>query len=1610
MIRRSRISVRPNVRPGNRSTTTSQDTSQKNQDFSSLSSVSLELTETAPEQPLFTEAGKSYTEKPETAASCQIDVSQSRKQFSGPQWKEEPSSVSLSEPHYSASFTEITHDKTTSPQSPSNRCTLSSHKHSTSVKSSLPRITINTDETTPSTAFVQAKANYKAPQKPKVRQSSTADPKQCRLRHREDIHIQQQPDIMSLNKENKEILESNTEEERALKVSSLQPDSFLGIDGSKVSEVEPTVSSEQDITLTSEKDNYKWTNKDSSAMRPQGLNDPADRIRLGKAQKLRELLKLEIYKERSQKTLTEKTKRIQYETLKDHSKMTMRELIYYLPKTNPMKSYQEKDQHSNETTLSSPDPSEVSEEIPSQLEQQIQSQHHVEEQEQTHEEDLSESEPNEPLLVPQVKVAEDGSLIIDEESLTVEVLRNKGPNLSEDRDPIFERGSTTTYSSFRKGSYTKPWSSQETDMFFLAISMVGTDFSMIGSMFPHRARSEIKNKFKKEERANAWRIDKAFREKRRLDLDFFTELLEKILADEERRKTNKVKPSMGARVQQRKDKKKNRVRKPLKAASDTEDSAEENSIGDFTEGEKENEHNVNEHGTSDGKNSRNSREGGDCYPMTDRQTTLDTEYNEAATGRLAADENSHSDGRDSEMRHTSLVCDLQQRTHPKLPLRALGKAGQNAPIGDCATEETEGVSSQMTRRSETSPTSRTRRNKKEGVEVNELPNKSTRLKRTLKQPQPHVPKERSTEIKGHTLSNSNDYLPDIASRSKPVAIVHGSRKKRTGLVTIRASVSEEDMEVQETDIQEPGILQDCYPTNPEDQNQVPAFVPLGLRSPSLVNVVVEEAVEEDVVDFIAPENLEASEESYKEAAQTLLTIGNPGHVRQINCASNSEIATQEQLTSTHTDHGRTVSSEPDMDRSVHGASFSGRNSRPVVEVSTDVSQLAETNCEEPIFIISLTEISPSFIETLPPDTDPPLSHTELLLCNPEPLQSLTETLPSDTKSLPCVTDTLPSNAECLPSFSEMCSTSHEPPTSLTEPHNLVTDIFPSLKETPPPITDNPPTVIGPLCSITKPNPMTGQLNTRLVQGNGDIIETDRRAVPHLMVTDALVPVPKEEEGDENKQLVCDIDISSSPNLILETSAIQPGTTQVRSSLPSRQVSAKYIQAKTPPVSQICRTDQSSCTPSSYVNLPESRVKDIQKEPKGVTGSDLEEIVSFYDTTPEMPIAINSSDKLQTATAVVSHLLIPNALVAVSEGQEGGEQKEDLEDFSNKEDTTSQCLSPVNADGKAGLCSFASHHNDSKDNNMQEPSSVDPKGPIISHLEAPKDDTTVVSQMIVPDALVPVSAEMEKKHVRKEDNCTKRVKPDSLDTSSSTNENVARSSEQLDSDGQIEEISPPKKRKLLEGTRRAKLQVKPAVPVRRISSQNASAEKSVLPLSSTGSFLARCSGSGQTNNTQLPESSYNPQSTASFGVGEESSVVQQSTPPRVIHAVTRPGRKPKGFLSFMSSKNVSGVTATRPTQVKSASKRMCIAPRTISTATELTTSSSTNANNLTPNRSTCGTGRAVPITSSCHIHSLQNPEVNSSESRQSGIRHRSEEPTKISEYFLSNIFTEVEERD
>uniref|UniRef100_A0A3Q3FPX2 Zgc:162472 n=1 Tax=Labrus bergylta TaxID=56723 RepID=A0A3Q3FPX2_9LABR len=204
------------------------------------------------------------------------------------------------------------------------------------------------------------------------------------------------------------------------------------------------------------------------------LNDPSDMQRIAKAQKLRELLRQEMHRE----------------------KKLLNDIIKY--------SYPP---FSLSHVCRSPERAKEPEPVP-----EITSPREEEEEGAQEEDGENQEDQDDSLMVPQVKVAEDGTLIIDEESLTVEVLRAKGPNPANDRDPIFERGSTTTYASFRKPTYSKPWSSEETDMFFLAISMVGTDFSMICQLFPHRSRSEIKNKFKKEERENSWRVDKAFSE------------------------------------------------------------------------------------------------------------------------------------------------------------------------------------------------------------------------------------------------------------------------------------------------------------------------------------------------------------------------------------------------------------------------------------------------------------------------------------------------------------------------------------------------------------------------------------------------------------------------------------------------------------------------------------------------------------------------------------------------------------------------------------------------------------------------------------------------------------------------------------------------------------------------------------------------------------------------------------------------------------------------------------------------------------------------------------------------------------------------------------------
>lgn len=123
----------------------------------------------------------------------------------------------------------------------------------------------------------------------------------------------------------------------------------------------------------------------------------SDRYRIYKAQKLREMLKEELRKEKKQwknKYAINESQRPQ-----DRSKMTMRDFIYYLPDNNPMSSSLEQEKKTEKSLM------------PAQTrEQEGKSVANAEDNEE-----IEEEMDDGPLLVPRVKVAEDGSIILDEE-------------------------------------------------------------------------------------------------------------------------------------------------------------------------------------------------------------------------------------------------------------------------------------------------------------------------------------------------------------------------------------------------------------------------------------------------------------------------------------------------------------------------------------------------------------------------------------------------------------------------------------------------------------------------------------------------------------------------------------------------------------------------------------------------------------------------------------------------------------------------------------------------------------------------------------------------------------------------------------------------------------------------------------------------------------------------------------------------------------------------------------------------------------------------------------------------------------------------------------------
>ena len=137
-----------------------------------------------------------------------------------------------------------------------------------------------------------------------------------------------------------------------------------------------------------------------------------------------------------------------------------------------------------------------------------------------------EDEEEDAVPVPQVKVGINGEIILDESSTMLETTAAKKAKTDLTNSPIVVENASkfTNYGTWSKKKRYSDWSERETFKFYEALSIVGSDFSMMASLFKKRTRAELKLKFKKEERINNTLVDKCLKQKGSFtDIDRFME-------------------------------------------------------------------------------------------------------------------------------------------------------------------------------------------------------------------------------------------------------------------------------------------------------------------------------------------------------------------------------------------------------------------------------------------------------------------------------------------------------------------------------------------------------------------------------------------------------------------------------------------------------------------------------------------------------------------------------------------------------------------------------------------------------------------------------------------------------------------------------------------------------------------------------------------------------------------------------------------------------------------------------------------------------------------------------------------------------------------------------
>ncbi|KAI4763114.1 hypothetical protein E4T52_04842 [Aureobasidium sp. EXF-3400] len=123
---------------------------------------------------------------------------------------------------------------------------------------------------------------------------------------------------------------------------------------------------------------------------------------------------------------------------------------------------------------------------------------------------------------PRLRIDAEGNLVVDEDSLRIDrqaqAERNAENLVVTENDDLTKRVNQMSWINERRRDPTDrvpffkmksdPWSDEETDRFYEALRMFGTDFFIISKMFAPKTRRQIKLKFIREERLDPDRVNR----------------------------------------------------------------------------------------------------------------------------------------------------------------------------------------------------------------------------------------------------------------------------------------------------------------------------------------------------------------------------------------------------------------------------------------------------------------------------------------------------------------------------------------------------------------------------------------------------------------------------------------------------------------------------------------------------------------------------------------------------------------------------------------------------------------------------------------------------------------------------------------------------------------------------------------------------------------------------------------------------------------------------------------------------------------------------------------------------------------------------------------------